>query len=176
MLRRNFIRVLACLACPLGWLIVGCRRETPRQPTFSTAATPVPFTELEMAQLVRQRISQRLDTSTQFDPFTIIAIVGFVLRVIQACHAMSVTSQHATVKRFPRGATASRMSRRLHERYMRANPDASHAEVTAHIDAAMHAFADATPEEIRDIKTSLDAANKQPTELDLFHFTEALSQ
>lgn len=168
--RRDFLVGSAGLA-----LLMGCQ-EQPQPAVVSSSRPPRERSESELASFVRDRIQSRLAIQTTFDPITILALVGFVMRIFQACQEAAILRQQAACRAKPNGATARRLKARLHDRFANQHHELSDAAIASHVDAAMEAFVDAGDAEIRSLKRDLDRLNRQPTEIDLKLFTDNLSE
>ncbi len=174
MLRRRFLVSVAAL---VGW-VMGCRRQPAPAPTVYTTR-PVDGrlrSESELIVFVRDRIRSRMAIQTTFDPITILALVGFVMRVVQVCQTAQILRLQTACRSKPEGGVARRLKAKLHARFAMSHPDISEASINDHVDAAVEAFVDAGTAELLAMKQDLDRLNSQPTEIELKLFTDHLSQ
>lgn len=176
MMRRQFIAIWAGFSCLLASVVMLFRSDRKAETCNEPAMTPPPAEESELIQRVRRRIAQHLPTHTTFDPVTLLAMVGFVLRIIQVCQTGAILRQQAQCEWNPTGFTAMRIRRKLHAQFAADHPEVSESVIQIHVDAAMKAFVEARTRELLDLKSELERTNRQPTEIDLFNLSEDLSR
>lgn len=102
-----------------------------------------------------------------FDPLTILSVLGLVMQILKLCGWDSVARQQRIVKRHPTGRLARQLKARLLTEYEAKHPDTDQLTREAAVNAAVNAFADATPDELRQLHDDLNRVDDTPTPLDL---------
>jgi hypothetical protein len=108
------------------------------------------------------RVAGRLQRSLTgdgvgFDPITISILASIVCGVLKYCLSQSAMSIQRQVQRKPHGVAATRLRGKLRTRFMEAASGehvtlfAVDADVDKHVEAAMLALVDATPEELKSL-------------------------
>jgi len=186
MTRRLFFSTFAAGAAALVslWLALRPRRcpETSLSDTEQErgpAETGSPARDAEaVAEFLRGRILDQMPPAlvAEFDPITIITVVGLVIQVLQVCGWSSVARQHQAVRRRPTGKVAMGLRRRLAEKYLADHPQSDLIDASNSVSFAVIAFGKAESSELRQLHADVVRLKDSPTPIDLFEFTESLSE
>ena len=185
MRRRCFLSIIAVCAAACAALRLALR--SPRCPEADVAGVgrergPVefgsPVRDVEaVAEFVRDRITCELPATegVEFDPLTILAVVGLVCQLLPICGWSSVILQQRAIQRHPAGRVALATKRRLMERFAVDHPEHDSETSAAAVNAAVNAFAHAEPAELKRLHDDLQRHRNAPTPVDLFELSESLS-
>jgi hypothetical protein len=185
MTRRLFLSTCAAGAAAFAslWLALRsrCRPETDvavSERERGPGETGSPARDAEaVAEFIRGRILDQMPPAlaSEFDPITLITVVGLVIQVLQVCGWSSIARQQQAVRRRPTGQVAMGLRRRLAEKYLADHPQSDLIDAHNSVAFAIHAFEHADSSELRQLHADVVRLKDSPTPIDLFEFSESLS-